>query len=590
MTWMRLMLVVVLAWIGPLAAFAAEPRPNVIIVLTDDQGYGDLSCHGHPFLKTPNLDRLHSQSIRLTDFHVAPMCTPTRGQLMTGVSALANGAMNVSSGRTMLRRELPTMADHFAAAGYATGIFGKWHLGDNHPFRPQDRGFHKAIWFPSSHIPSAPDVWNNDYFDPHLRSEKGTLEQFPGYCTDVYFSESMKWMRSQWERKKPFLAYVPLNAAHGPLFIHEHYRALFPNSPRAQASFMGMIVNIDENMGRLEQFLVSTGMRENTIVIFMTDNGGTAGVPIWNAGMRGKKIELYEGGHRVPCFVRWPGGKIGGAAGSGKDVDELTQAQDILPTLMDLCGVSPVKPVKMDGLSLAGLLQGRAGVLPERMILTQFSRMNAPIPQKDDAAVMWRKWRLVGGKELYDLRKDFGQQRNVIGENPEVARKMQAFYDQWWSEISPKVNELQAITIGSDAENPLMLSPADWADSFLDQGAQIRAGLERNGAWHVNVERAGKYRIELRRWAREADLALNAPSPSAKLTDTTYPQGKALPIAKARLKIGDSQQAGPAISGSKQVSFEVDLKPGRTTLQTWLDDADGKPICGAYYVYVERMD
>src|SRR5687768_8277756 len=136
----------------PIQAQAPARKPNVILVITDDQGYGDLSCHGNPVLKTPHLDKLHAESVRLTDFHAAPMCTPTRGQLLTGRDALANGAMNVSSGRTLLRRGLPTMADVFAAAGYKTGLFGKWHLGDNHPYRPHDRGFHEAVSFPSSHI------------------------------------------------------------------------------------------------------------------------------------------------------------------------------------------------------------------------------------------------------------------------------------------------------------------------------------------------------------------------------------------------------------------------------------------------------
>ena len=192
----------------------AQARPNVIIVLTDDQGYGDLSCHGNPTLKTPNLDRLHGQSVRLTDFHVSPMCTPTRSQLMTGRDALDNGAMNVSSGRTMIRRGIPTMAEVFARSGYQTGLFGKWHLGDVYPYRPQDRGFHKALWFPSSHIPSAPDHWNNDYFNTTYRTETGALASFPGYCADVQFEQAMRWMEQTAAEKQPFFAYVALNSAH----------------------------------------------------------------------------------------------------------------------------------------------------------------------------------------------------------------------------------------------------------------------------------------------------------------------------------------------------------------------------------------
>jgi len=205
---------------------AAEPpnRPNVILVMADDQGYGDLGCHGNPVLATPHLDRLYRESVRLTDFHVAPMCTPTRGQLLTGIDALRNGAMNVSSGRTLLRPELPTLADLLAAAGYRTGLFGKWHLGDNYPFRPQDRGFHTSLWFPSSHIGSVPDFWDNDYFDDTFLRD-GRRERLSGYCTDVFFAEGIRWMQSQAAEHKPFLAYLPLNAPHSPHFVPASYRA-----------------------------------------------------------------------------------------------------------------------------------------------------------------------------------------------------------------------------------------------------------------------------------------------------------------------------------------------------------------------------
>ena len=192
-------------WASPdHAAAPATPRPNVIIVLTDDQGYGDLSAHGNPVLKTPHLDRLHAESVRFTDFHTAPMCTPARGQLMTGVDAMRNGAMNVSSGRTNLRRDFPTMPEIFAAHGYRTGIFGKWHLGDNYPYRPQDRGFQESIWFPSSHIPSAAGYFNNDYFDD-VYSHNGVAQKFEGYTTDVFFREAKAWLRQRAERQEPFL-------------------------------------------------------------------------------------------------------------------------------------------------------------------------------------------------------------------------------------------------------------------------------------------------------------------------------------------------------------------------------------------------
>ena len=230
MNWRILFLVLAALWAaGPRLSPAAGP--NVVLVLVDDAGYGDLACLGNPVLKTPHLDQLHSESIRLTDFHVGPMCTPTRGQLLTGVDALRNGAMNVSSGRTLLRSNIPTLADLFAAAGYRTGQFGKWHLGDNYPYRPQDRGFQQSLWFPSSHIPSAPDYFHNSYFDPWLRHETGDVRQSKGYCTDVYFDAAMHFIRDRKTAGEPFFVYLPLNAAHSPLLVPEKYVLPYADQP-----------------------------------------------------------------------------------------------------------------------------------------------------------------------------------------------------------------------------------------------------------------------------------------------------------------------------------------------------------------------
>jgi arylsulfatase A-like enzyme len=558
-------------------------RPNVIIVLTDDQGYGDFSCLGNPVLKTPNLDKLHDQSIRFTDFHVMPMCTPTRGELISGRDCLANGAMNVSSGRTFLRKELPTMADIFAANGYRCGHFGKWHMGDNYPYRPQDRGFHEAVWYPSSHIGSAPDYWNNDYFDDTYY-HNGRREKFTGYTTDVFFGEAMKWMRAQGEAGKPFFCYLPTAAAHGPLFVAKKYSDLYQDQKPRVAAFFGMIANIDENMGRLEAFLRETGLWDNTILVFMTDNGGTVGVPIYNAGMRGRKVDLWDGGHRVPCFIRWPAGELRAPG----DIAELTEVQDILPTLAELCRLRTPRKAQFDGLSLAGLLRGEREHLPDRMLVIQFSRMQAPVPQKGDGAVLWQRWRLVQDKELYDLATDPGQTNNLITQRPEIAAKMRAHYDAWWAKVAPRVNDYSAITIGSKAEDPTQLSPADWEDSFLDQGGQVRAGLRRNGVWNLVVARRGTYEIELRRWAREVNAPLVAGLPPHPSPDGEFPAGVALPIAKVRLKVGDSDQTRSVGPDDKAVVFSAKLKSGPTQLQTWFYDAEGAEISGAYYVYVHR--
>ena len=564
------------------ASLAAE-KPNVIVVITDDQGYGDFSCHGNPVLKTPNLDRLAKESVRLTNFHVTPMCTPTRGQLMTGLDALRNGAMNVSSGRTLLRRGIPTLANFFADAGYRCGQFGKWHLGDNYPYRPQDRGFHESLFYPSSHIGSAGDTWNNDYFDDTYL-HNGQKQQYQGYTTDVFFGQAIDWMKTQAAAGQPFFCYLATAAPHGPLFVPDKYRQLYRNQPRNVASFFGMLANIDENIGRLTAFLDEQKLRENTLVVFLTDNGGTAGVNVFNAGMRGRKIELYEGGHRVPCFIRWPQGNLLQAG----EVDELTTVQDLLPTLIELCGLPTQSKPQFDGLNLAGLLRGQTAEMPDRKLVIQFSRMNAPVPKQGDACILWRHWRLVGNEELYDLSADPQQAKNVAAEQPEVLAKLRDHYDQWWAGIEPKMNEFSRVVIGHAAENPTHLSPCEWADVFLDQMAQVRRGEKKNGVWHVEIARPGTYRFTLRRWPAEAEMAISAAAPKYEAADGILPAGAALPIARARLKIGDIERDGAVSLTDKSVVFTCELPAGPTQLQTWFQDAGGNEMCGAYFVEVTR--
>ncbi|QDU62206.1 Arylsulfatase precursor [Planctomycetes bacterium Pan216] len=587
-------------------AGADERPPNVIIVMSDDQGYGELSCHGNPILQTPHLDRLASQSIRLNDFHVAPMCTPTRGQLLTGLDAFRNGAMNVSSGRTLLRPELRTMADYFRAGGYRTGIFGKWHLGDNFPYRPEDRGFDETLWFPSSHINSVPDYWDNDYFDDtYVRNGARVREK--GYCTDVFFREAMEWIASQ-KDGQPFFVYLPLNAAHWPHFVPERYREPIREAMKRNAdivdhlpkqlrvalvSFLAMCANIDENMGRLDDFLEREGLADDTIVIFLTDNGSTMGEKYFNAGMRGKKVTLWEGGHRVPCFVRWPAGDLGAA----REVDELTQVQDLLPTLAECCGLSGL-PTSLDGTSLAPLLRGEVDQLDDRMLVINYSRMpgrrshdgpnNRAVPRKNGAAVLWKNWRLLEGERLYDLRDDPHQDRDVASQHPDIVQKMRAHLDDWWAGVEETAKQPQRVVIGHEADNPTLLTACEWLDVFVDQQAQIRRGVRKNGVWHLIVDHPGHYEFELRRWPRESRLKLAEAAPEVRVTDGTYVKGSPLPIREGAIRIGSHEARAEPGADGESVTFTVPLAKGPTELQTSFLDESGNEVTGAYFVYVNR--
>lgn len=583
-------------------------KPNVVIVMTDDQGYGDLECHGNPVLKTPHLNRLHNESVRFKAFHVAPMCTPTRGQLMTGMDAFRNGAMNVSSGRTLLKTKYRTMPQYFREGGYVTGVFGKWHLGDNYPFRPEDRGFDESIWFPSSHINSTPDFWDNDYFDDTY-VHNGKREKFDGYTTDVFFREAMDWMGKQAAQEKPFFCYIPTAAAHWPHFVPQRFRdaatkrlkAALPNLKKipagkqeALASFLAMIENIDENVGHLEDFLRDKKLRDNTIVIFLTDNGSTMGPDYYNAGMKGKKVTLWEGGHRVPLFVRWPNGELT----HGHDVEKLTQVQDLLPTLIDLCGLPALEKNGLDGKSLVPLLKGKEEY-PDRMLVVNYSRMprgqaadvdGRSIPRREGAAVLWKHWRLLEDNALYDLRNDPMQNQNVIQKHSLVAKKMSTHLDRWWDSLRDEVNVPARVIIGSEHENPSLLTACEWLDVFIDQQRQVRRVDHKNGTWHLSVVKAGRYRIELSRYPREAGLPIGASLPVTKVTDGEFVAGKELNVASARLKIGGSDVRRAVGTEDSTVSFQVTLNKGDVEMMTWFLDKDDKPVVGAYYAYVNRLE
>ena len=557
---------------------ATNSRPNVLIILTDDQGYGDLSCHGNPVLKTPNMDKLHEESLRFTDFHSAPMCTPTRGQLMTGLDALYNGATSVTAGRAVLRKGIPTMADIFKANDYRTGIFGKWHLGDNYPYRPMDRGFQEAKYFYGFGLSSAPE-FNNDYFNGKYR-HNGKAKRFEGYCTDFWFNEAMSWMKQQQADSKPFLCYLPTNAPHGPAWVDEKYAAPY-RKPKLPAAFFGMIANLDENLGKLDTFLKETGLRENTIVIFMTDNGATAGFTVFNAGMRGRKTMIYEGGHRVPCFVRWPAGKVP----AGKDVTTPAQMQDILPTLIDLLQLKYPTQAKFDGQSLAGLFLGNAQDLNSRMMVVQYGQ----IPVKWDGCVIWEKWRLVRGEELYDLKTDPAQESNTAKANPEVFEKMRAHYETWWKRVEPGLKNFSPISLGSEQENPVQLCCSDWQDIYCDNPTHVSeaVGGPTGGPWNVFVERSGAYEISVYRWLPDLNLPLTAGRQAQKMTAGQLPAGKALPIAAAKLTIGGQQASAKANAGDRFISFRVKLAAGtKTQLHAWFQDAQGNNLAGAFYATV----
>jgi len=455
-----------------LAALAVSPscgselagsRPNIVLVMTDDQGYGDLACHGNPLIKTPHLDRLHRESVRFTDFQVSPTCAPTRCSLMTGRHEFKSGVTHTILERERMSLAAKTLPQVLKSAGYKSGIFGKWHLGDEDDHQPQQRGFdevyiHGAGGIGQTYPGSCGDAPGNEYFNPAIR-HNGSFVKTEGYCTDLFFAQALLWIELQHAAQQPFFAYITPNAPHNPLVSPgPQYDALYKGKSidgkpldAGSVAYYAMISNIDDNIGRLLAKLDELQLAENTLVIFMTDNGGTH-THLFSAGMRAGKNSPYEGGTHVPCFWRWPG-----KLQAGVDVDRLTAHIDYFPTFAALVGAELPPDVKLDGRSLLPLLSNQQVDWTDRYLFVhqgRWPRGAAEAAKFNNCAVRNERFRFVNNAELYDLEVDRGETTNVIDQHLEVVAAMRDAYDAWWQEaragmvneeaIGPNVNPFKA--------------------------------------------------------------------------------------------------------------------------------------------------
>jgi arylsulfatase A-like enzyme len=593
---MRLLL---LAPCSLLLATLCPAAPHVVLIMTDDQGYGDLACHGNKHIVTPNLDRLHGESLRLTNFHVNSACAPTRAALMTGRTAMRTGVWHVVMGRTILHNDEITMAELFRKNGYRTAMFGKWHLGDSYPFRPQDQGFEEVLTHGGGVVGHTPDYWMNDYFDDTYL-HNGKWEKQKGYCTDVWIDGAIQFLDQN--RAKPCFVYLPLTAPHGPFEVPERFEAMYRDNPEVpHAAFYGMITAIDEAVGRLDKALTRLGIRDDTILIFLTDNGTSKGIQYrkgkpalgHTAGMRGKKGSPYDGGHRVPCFIRWPRGGMHG----GRDVNHLTAHYDLLPTLMEMCKLQAPKNFTLNGLSLVlPLLDIELEPWPVRTLVTELP-LTVEVPKPwVKTAVMTDRWRLVNKTELYDMSADPGQKHNVAKAHPKVMKSLTDWYDRYWKSLAPSRKRTCEIPLGSPEQNPTRLSAYHWNNKDGQQRNMpwahhhIVAGPLQNGFWHVVVARAGTSAFRLRRWPKESGLKINEHAdhlePPEKPWHPLEP-GK-LTATRARVRVGDVEKTIPVPAGAEEVELRLVLDHGSARLQTWFIDAEDQSR-GAYYVEVERV-
>ena len=444
-----------------------DARPNIVLIITDDQGWAQLGSHGDPVLRTPHLDRLAAESVEMTRFYVSPVCAPTRAALLTGRYNYRTGVVDTYIGRAMMEPGEITIAEMVRDAGYRTGIFGKWHLGDNYPLRSIDQGFDESVVHRGGGIgqPSDPPA-GSDYFDPIL-FHNGEQKRYRGYVTDILVDEAIRWIGEGGDR--PFFAYVPTNAPHSPYLVPDAYREPYAAQGLSDrdARIYGMITNIDDNVGRLLAHLVEQDLTNDTLVIFMTDNGPTT--RLYHAGLRAQKGSVYENGIRVPFFVRWP------ARLAVQRIDALGAHIDLAPTLLAAAGIPSRPDIAFDGSNLLPLWEGSTeDSWPERTYFVQSHRGNAPEPYRAFAAVEQR-YKLVQALsfsqpaqpdaplELYDLLDDPGETTDIAAHRPDVVERLTAAYDRWLAEVSASRGyDPVRFAIGSDRQPHVTLTRQDW--------------------------------------------------------------------------------------------------------------------------------
>jgi arylsulfatase/arylsulfatase A len=561
------------------ATLYAAP-PNVVLVMTDDQGFGDLGAHGNPIVKTPKLDAFTKEAAWLKNFYVSPVCSPTRSSLLTGQYNYRTGIVDTYLGRSLMRPDVRTLAEILSASGYRTGLFGKWHLGDNYPLRPEDRGFQETLYSLGGGLAQPSDIpptGNTQYFDPNLR-QNGKEIRTEGYCTDIFTNGAIKFIEA--DNKKPFFAYIAYNAPHGPYQVPEElvkpYAKLdlsekaFPKvgqpwatgktNPNAIAKAYAMIENIDTNFGRLMKTLEEKKLADNTIVIFLTDNG--PGDVRWNAGLRNRKGTVYEGGVRVPCYVRWPA-----KVKAGHVVETALAHIDMTPTLAELCGAKA--DTTFDGRSFAKLLTGEPGNWPSRTLFIQWHRGDQPEKYRGFMA-RGDKYKLVQANgipqnakwqpkyELFDITADPFEEKDLASTKPDEVAQLKREYEAWFADVTKKGFAPPRIVLGNEKENPTRLSRQDW------RGPKAEWKADSIGHWEVKFDRPGKYKV-----------TIHSNTEFANYTGNVGP-----------FRFSYSFSDGTVYKVTE--SFEVP-KAGNDRIEITVSDLDDKNARGPQYVVIEYV-
>ena len=494
-----------------------NPKPNIILILTDDAGSGDFGFKGNSMVKTPNLDHLASRSTRFTNFYVSPVCAPTRSSILTGNYAETTGIYDTYNGGAIMATEEITIAEILHKNAYQTGIFGKWHLGDNYPYRPIDQGFSESFVFKGGGLGQPGDYDNyfagdSAYFNPVMyRNEKKVSTK--GYCSDIFTNEAIGFVRNN--KKKPFFAFLAFNAPHTPLQVPEQYSSIykdltlgsFKNNMNKMNPVMtnkeledakkvyGMMSNIDENIGRLIKELENLDLMKNTAIIFLSDNGPQQNRYVM--GLRGRKGMVYQGGIKSPCIIHYPG-----IFPENKEISTTVAHIDLLPTILDFCNIKKGDNPPIDGRSMMPLLTNNDKDFNKRTLFFEWGR-GFPIPFQNFAATNGH-FKLVGhtytltgldGFELFDLTTDPEESENVINKNKAVALTLKKEMEAWYYQTArhPNNRNVHPAIVGTKHENPVILNRNDAKGS-----PGIWTEEETFGYWDIRVAESGTYTVKTR--------------------------------------------------------------------------------------------